>query len=223
MLLAAPGAAALAAARGGTLAGTPLHFAAEHGRLGAVRALLGVDPSAGAVRDAVGRLPLDLALWKAHREVAWELLLRGDLPRHAAPLLRSLGAWGRLAWPLYPLLVSRVALTPEQWAAAVPGGLPGMGHALPAVLARSPAEARCLLRRLAPAQQVRVWVGALALARAQRQAGVDCRLRWPLGCWSALWRMTTCEFLPPPPLPFPVHFYTKHVLFVHTCSMSGRL
>jgi len=59
-------------------------------------------------------------------------------------------------------------LTAAQWQ-QVPAPCPGLGGALPAVLARSEAEAALLVPRLPPADAARLRTFALALHRAQRR------------------------------------------------------
>ena len=75
---------------------------------------------------------------------------------------------------LYVLLVARQPLTPAEWA-RVPAPCPGLGAALPAVLARSEAEAAALVAHLPAADRERLRTAVLGLARAQRR----CRVHLP--------------------------------------------
>lgn len=85
--------------------------------------------------------------------------------------LAALGSVGVMALPLYAGLTASRPLLPEQWR-EVPVACPDLGAALPAVLARSEAEARCLVGRLAEEECSRLRFGALCLSGAQRRLGV---------------------------------------------------
>ena len=63
-------------------------------------------------------------------------------------------------------------LLPSQWQ-RVPAPCPGLGAALPAVLARSEAEAGCLVGRLPVKERAWLRTAALCLGRAQRMEGVE--------------------------------------------------
>ncbi len=89
-------------------------------------------------------------------------------PRHAGSVLAVLSAEGDLARSLYPALVARCPLTPEQWA-QVPVACPCLGTALPAVLRRSEAEAALLVRHLPSREQQCLRTLALSLGAAQRR------------------------------------------------------
>jgi hypothetical protein len=71
------------------------------------------------------------------------------------------------ALPLFADFVNaRTTLTSEDWA-AVPTPCPGLGVALPAVLARSTDQARHLVQHLPPADAPRLRIAALSLHCAQ--------------------------------------------------------
>ena len=72
------------------------------------------------------------------------------------------------ALPLFGEVAARWPLPPELWRQLVPWPCPGLGAALPAVLARSVEEATCLVRHLPEAEQQRLRTAALCLGRAQR-------------------------------------------------------
>lgn len=69
--------------------------------------------------------------------------------------------------PLYATLATAWPLTTTQWQ-QVPFPCPGLGTALPAVLARSQAEAALLVHHLPAADRSRLRTAALALHRLQR-------------------------------------------------------
>ena len=173
LLLATPSGAKVVGTPGGPRQFSPLHLAAGHGRLAAARCLVAANPSAGALRDAQGDTPVCLALKQRCLSVARLLLRRADVPpSDTAKTLRLIAAAGSEAHPLYALLAARVPLSPQQWR-SLPAGCPGLEAALPAVLARSAAEVRCLAARLPAATRATLRAGALALARVQRVAGVE--------------------------------------------------
>jgi hypothetical protein len=84
-----------------------------------------------------------------------------------AVLRRVLSCAHEWAFPLFAVLVARQPLTTGDWS-LVPQPCPGLGSALPAVLARSDFEARLLVAHLPPEEQRRLRTCALCLARAQR-------------------------------------------------------
>lgn len=172
-MLATPRGAAVVGLPGGSQQASPLHFAAANGRLAIARRLVAAAPSAGAFTDRDGEVPLALALDNRRLRVARLLLRRADLPPNDTPeLLGLLAETGAAARHLYPLLAARMPLTPAQWR-SIPPGCPGLAAALPAVLARSASEARCLVACLPADDRAALRAGALALARAQRSAGVE--------------------------------------------------
>lgn len=67
----------------------------------------------------------------------------------------------------YAALATHLPLTPQQWQ-RLPTPCPGLGRALPAVLARSEAEAAVLVAHLPPADAARLRTAALSLHRLQR-------------------------------------------------------
>ena len=69
--------------------------------------------------------------------------------------------------PLFALLAARQPLTPAQWALA-PWPCPGLGAALPAVLARGAHEAAQLVQHLRYADKLRLRSAALCLKRMER-------------------------------------------------------
>lgn len=157
---------------GGRLRGLPLHFAAEHGSPATVRALVQAAPQAAAAADSKGLLPLAYALRGGKLESARCLLELGQLPAKAAPLLACLAAVGGTARSLYAVLVSRMALTAQEWA-RLRGPLPELATALPAVLQRSAVEARALVSLLPVETRRRFGTGALCLVRAQQETGQE--------------------------------------------------
>ena len=146
------------------------------------RCLQAAPAAAVVVAHGDGSLPLQLALrWAAFPlspRTALLLLCEGDLP--TAPesgsldegIIRLLLDAGRLGLQLLPIAVARRPLAAETWA-LLPSPCPGLGTALPVVLARSSGEARWLLWHLSAGERARLWTAALSLARAQREAGVE--------------------------------------------------
>ena len=171
LLETAPAAALTASARGWL----PLHMAAGNGCAEAVRLLLNAAPAA-ATREitSFGLLPLRIALLIAgdpdkidvrgcYMEIA-RLLLPATPLEYA---LQALQRAGEVALPLFADLASCTALSPEQWQ-RMPAACPALGAALPAVLARSVAEAALLVGCLPSDVRQRLRTGALCLSRAQR-------------------------------------------------------
>ena len=101
-------------------------------------------------------------------------LLLPATPPDAA--LSALWAAGEVGLPLFADLAACTALSPEQWR-RVPAPCPALGAALPAVLARSAAEAVLLVGRLPAGVRRRLRTGALCLGRAQR----ECSTQLPAG------------------------------------------
>ena len=140
--------------------------------------------AAAVVAHGNGVLPLDLALnWTSFPPsigTARLLLALGDLPSapdsealddgiiRALLRVRPVG----LGVQLLPAAVSRRPLAAQTWA-LLPSPCPDLGVALPAVLERSPEEARRLLWHLSAGERARLWTAALSLARAQREMGVE--------------------------------------------------
>ena len=151
---------------------TPLHFAAALGHATVVKQLLAACPAAAALRDSDGRTPLQHALRGASADAA-RCLLELHPRQPAGELLAEIEQAGQQgmgseAAQLYMLLVSCQPLAPGEWV-RIPGALPGLAAALPAVLDRSAEEAGLLVRRLPPADAARLRALALALGCAQRR------------------------------------------------------
>lgn len=157
-----------------------LHVAAERGSRETVSALLAAAPEMALKRSWVlKRLPLDAALSANRYHVAGLLLECGSLPP-VGELLASLEDARQqcarecrsLAFPLslYAPVIARQPLTPAE-GARVPTLCPGLGTALPAVLACSEAEAALILRNLRhlPAHECQRLCAA-ALARSEAEA-----------------------------------------------------
>ena len=155
--------------RGLSLACRPSNFLLAHRSSHARPALA---PSA---RPAAS---LQQALAQGRYQEATDWLQHRPLPRVADVLvwLEQAGsrarAPSRTVLPLYGLLVKRQPLTPAEWA-RVPAPCPGLGAALPAVLARSEAEAALLAARLPAADRERLHTAALCLRRVEREHGLD--------------------------------------------------
>lgn len=110
-----------------------------------------------------------MALQRQHMETAHYMVSEAPwAPQHVGAVLTSLSAAGAAAAPLYPALVARCPLTPEQWA-QIPGPCPGLGAALPAVLRRSEVEAALLVRHMPDCEQQHVRALALYMGTAQRR------------------------------------------------------
>ena len=144
-----------------------------------------LSPQSAPCPSAAGNLPLQAAL-------ALKALQRGGEDAQAARLLLHAGDAGAVAAALgaaaaaqshedrtaaaakalVPEFVARRALTAAQWA-ELPTGLPGLLAALPAVLARSEAEAACLMAHLPEPMRARIQAAMLALARVQHRAHVS--------------------------------------------------
>ena len=177
LLEAAPASALTADARGCL----PLHLAAQFGTADTVRLLLEAAPSAATTKNKNGELPLKCALFRmtvtdlehvAKLEAA-RLLLSATPPEHALSALviaSRLSRDGNIS--LIANLAACTALSRAQWQ-RVPAHYPGLGAALPAVLARSTAEAALLVGRLPADERRRLRAGALCLGRAQRVLGVE--------------------------------------------------
>ena len=190
LLLEAAPAAAAAGDGGGS---GPLHWAAMWGGEEVAPLLLAAAPVAIAPRVRSRRK------WKSRRkresegEVEESEEASPGCPLEAAPLaltpylqvarlllphtppegaLAALAAAGDVALPLFADLAACHALSTSQWQ-CVPAPCPGLRAALPAVLARSEAEAGWLVSRLPAPARTRLRVAALCLARAQRMLGIE--------------------------------------------------
>lgn len=174
LLLAAAPAAAWATDGQGA---TPLACAAAAGNAPLLDVLLAHDPDTAGMRNARhGRLPLETALdglalggYACGRFAQAARLLLAHGPADA--LLPALATAGKRAAPMFADLVARLPLAQEQWQ-QVPAACPGLGCALPAVLARSEAEAGCLVARLPAPERERLHSFALCLGRAAPQLPV---------------------------------------------------
>lgn len=166
--------------------GLPLHCAVAAANTAAVQLLVEHAPGAALVRShpplgEAGLLPLQAALglaaaagrckWPrggqppAASLEATRPLLAAMPPSIALPVLQQRG---ELALPLFANLVEQWPLSRQQWQ-LVPCPCPGLGRALPAVLARSEAEAAQLVARLPPGDGQRLRTSALSLHRRQQQ------------------------------------------------------
>jgi ankyrin repeat protein len=196
LLSAAPTMAAAADSSGDT----PLHYAAASGCQGLLAALLEAAPSAAAVPNQAGQLPIDCSLAEAsdRYERGCSCSSDGQLAAVAetccteqrqlgallscaaallpctptAHLLKSLAAAGPVASPLYAQLAAARQLSVTQWE-QVPASCPGLGAALPAVVARSTEEAACLVHRLPAEERDLLHTTLKSLAGSQAQLGVD--------------------------------------------------
>ena len=147
----------------------PLHIAARVGRDAAIPVLLAAHPAAATVANSDGFLPLQLALLHRNFSSARALLPAPGLSAaQLLALLAAVPAYEQPAMqPLYADLAAHMTLTPEQWQ-RVPTPCAGLGRALPAVLARSEAEAALLVAHLLAADVDRLRAVALSLQRVQR-------------------------------------------------------
>lgn len=150
---------------------TALLLAAESGSTASLQVLLagGADPN---VVDASGRTPLCAAAVAAVGDgrsgSVQQLLEAGACPAIA---LEALSVAGKAALPAVACLVAHIPLSVREWK-MVPADCPGLGAALPAVMARCEWEAACLVQKLPAATRGFLWVAALSLARAQRHLDV---------------------------------------------------
>jgi hypothetical protein len=157
----------------------PLHVAAYNGHTATCRLLLERAPEAASVVDKEGITPLQAALdpeeGPSHLDTARCLLAFGP----ASAVLAALHSTPA-ALPLFAdFVIARPLLTSEEWA-AMPTLCPGLGCALPAVLARSTDQARHLVQHLPPADAQRLRTAALSLHRAQ--TALDRALPAPVVC-----------------------------------------
>ena len=148
----------------------PLHIAARWGSAELAQLLLEAAPAA-AMAELAGHLPLEIALFQAQTEgdparflSTARLLLPATLPERA---LAALEQAGEIVLHLFVDLAACVELSPAQWQ-RVPAPCPDLGAALPAVLARSEAEAALPVGCLPAKMRRRLRAGALCLGRAQR-------------------------------------------------------
>eukprot|EP00887_Chlorella_sp_A99_P004089 scaffold23.g4089.t1 len=176
LLAAAPGSAQASTANGET----PLFFAAFHGNTAAAELLLGTAPEALQRRTACDWSPLFIAAYHAHLDTARLLLERStaSAAQLASDLLTAMRtqyatlATDRTVHALLTDLAATRALSRAGWA-ALPTPLPGLARALPAVLARSPAEAAQLVAHLPAAARGHLRTLALSVVHVQRQLGLE--------------------------------------------------
>ena len=146
------------------------HLAAFYDQPSVLRQLLAADPETALQRDRLGRTPLQVALVEGHADAA-RCLLEVGLLQPAGGLLAAVFFMprDRLAAepPLYTMIAGHQPLARNEWARKQTP-CPGLGAALPAVLARSTTEARLLVQHLSPMDRQRLRVLALCLGRAQR-------------------------------------------------------
>ena len=157
---------------------TALHVAAACSTCEAVQVLLDAYPAAARMADGDGQLPLHLVLGgcdppDGSHSLGVARLLPPASGLSADQLLDAVAAaltapWGPTFRPLCADMAALQPLAAEQWP-RVPAPCAGLGRALPAVLARSDAEASQLVRRLPAAGQQRLRAATLCLAR--RAAG----------------------------------------------------
>lgn len=193
LLAATPGAATLA----NRVGGTPLHVAAASGNVVAARELARACPAAATLTEAVGRLtPLGLALRMAAAALSipaaphttglgaglrpaadYLEVVRAQLPAIppavSLPELRAAGGvhLSQLWEPLCADVAMCWRMEALDWQ-LVPTPCPGLGRALPAVLARSEAEAAHLVARLLADHRARLRAAALALQGRTRRLQV---------------------------------------------------
>eukprot|EP00887_Chlorella_sp_A99_P001680 scaffold8.g1680.t1 len=174
----------------------PLHMcAAIHGHAAAVELLIASAPEAELCRTDAGDSALYWAARNGHLPAARVLLERSaTAPAELiADLLRaqrdpymeasepSREKRNKVVPMLLADLLARRALSPADWAAlptpcpglALPTPCPGLARALPAVLARSPAEATHLVAHLPAAARGRLRALLLSLARLQRRLRLE--------------------------------------------------
>ena len=147
----------------------PLHWAAFNGSAAALDMLLGASPGSALMEDAFGQRPFHSALLQDRLGAAAALLpLSGLGP---AQLLDALGERGPAAQSLHADLAAHFPLSAADWQ-RVPAPCAGLGRALPAVLARSDAEAALLVQRLPADDAQRLRLAALCVGRVQRRRHV---------------------------------------------------
>lgn len=159
---------------------TPLHHAVMHTHtympysVSAAVMLLAAHPAAALAQDGEGRTPLQVAI-RHHRFEAASVLFPASGMSAAQVLDRCAALPNYLqSWlpPLFAALAAHLPLTPQQWQ-RLPTPCAGLGCALPAVLARSEAEAALLVAHLPPADAERLRTAALSLHRLQRRLQLE--------------------------------------------------
>eukprot|EP00887_Chlorella_sp_A99_P002399 scaffold10.g2399.t1 len=181
LLAAAPGTASVASQAGKL----PLHFAARSGDTVTIELLLATVPGTASVATENDMMPLHFAAQSGSLAPVQLLLAAapGAATVESAPavlirddLLETLNEDGLVAVDVVLALIAHVAacrtLSPADWA-AIPAPCPGLARALPAVLARSTAEAAELVAHLPADHRSRLHTLALSLARMQRRLGLE--------------------------------------------------
>ena len=212
----APLAAGASPAAADSAGWTPLALAAIGGCTEAARALAAAAPETCLIQHSGnGKYPVEWALCSGYWAVADCLLEHGPQPPAAAVLsglesgVRRHGATEETLAPLYVLLAARQPLTPADWQ-QLPAPCPGLGAALPAVLARSEAEAAQLVAHLPPADKQRLRTAALCIRRVERSGGLHlpAELQRPLllaalGARGPMSAPAVPLLLPPNPVHMP--------------------
>ncbi|KAI3436439.1 hypothetical protein D9Q98_005856 [Chlorella vulgaris] len=149
-----------------------LHWAAHRGHAAAAEVLVAAAPESTNRANSKSRTALQCALdplgGKPHLAAARSLVAAGPVP----DVLAALGAAGPAAQSLFgDFVTARLPVTSEVWA-ALPTPCPGIGGALPAVLAHSAEQTRQLLSHLSPADVQRLRIALLCLHRVHKQQHV---------------------------------------------------
>lgn len=159
---------------------TPLHLAAisqnlysrEGQRAAALRLLFEAAPGSAQMPDSRGQTALELLLahWGGHT-TAMELGVRDC--QATRQLLQAARQLQPRSADLQARIVACLPLTAFEWASLPSAAL---AAAFPAVLARSPMQARLLVAHLLPADAARLRTLALCMARVQRRQGAPVPL-----------------------------------------------
>jgi hypothetical protein len=136
----------------------------------------GGSPSQLTAVDICGRTPLDWGLVKGAEALPAARCLV-CAAQTVQPTLGVLVRRHHVAATLYTDLVSRLALTHQEWQ-SIPAPCPNLAPALPAVIKRSEKETGWLVVRLGQEQRARLRTGALCLSRVM--AGVEGALSLPV-------------------------------------------
>eukprot|EP00887_Chlorella_sp_A99_P001706 scaffold8.g1706.t1 len=160
----------------------PLYFAAVNGHAAVVQLLLAAAPQTERAKTDRGKRALVLAASQGHLPAVRVLVERSAAPP-AELIANLLEVWDKpygglpskkskkTACALLTDLAASRSLSPADWA-ALPTPCPGLAHALPAVLARSPAEAAQHVAHLLDTARGRLRALVLSLARLQRRLGL---------------------------------------------------
>lgn len=174
LLAAAPETAAVATG----YARFPIHMAGYRGLTSATQRLLQLAPELAAHDTKRSMSPLWNTFFAAQTlpgpqnegHIACARLMLPHVPPDHA--LHGLSVACAVALPFYADLAVHWPLTDAQWRASIPAPCPGLGRALPAVLARSQAEAALLVAHPPAADKARLRTAALSLHRCEQQLGV---------------------------------------------------